>query len=231
MTARPQDLPPIAILGGTGPEGQGLALRWARAGLRIIIGSRDENRARMAAQEIAEHSGGDVDGMENAAAVAASDIVVLAVPFEGQIAILKHVKASFREKAVLITAVVPLAASIGDRSTRMLGVWQGSAAQQAAELVPAHVAVAGAFHNISASLLNTAGPVDSDVIICADDDRARGIASALAETIPGVRAVNGGKLENSRIVESLTALLVGINIRYKTHAAGIRITGLPAQHD
>ncbi|SRR5581483_5412158 len=218
----------IAILGGTGPEGQGLAVRWARAGLQVIIGSRDENRAHMAAQEVSERANCSVRGMENAAAVSAADVVVLAVPFEAQVATLKHVKASFRETAVLVTTVVPLASSVGDRSTRMLGVWQGSAAEQVAEIVPAHVMVAGAFHNISASLLNTTSPVDSDVIICADDGRARQIASALAESIPGVRAVNGGKLENSRIVESLTALLVGINIRYKVHS-GIRITGLPTE--
>jgi NADPH-dependent F420 reductase len=109
----------------------------------------------------------------------------------------------------------------------MLGVWQGSAAEQAAELVPPHVLVAGGFHNVSASLLNSAGAVECDVIVCSDHEKARRTAFELARLIPGVRPVHGGKLENSRIVEAITALLVGINIRYKVHSGGIRISGLP----
>jgi NADPH-dependent F420 reductase len=217
----------IAILGGTGPEGQGLGVRWARSGLRVILGSRDENRARLAAQELAERSGGEVEGMENAAAVAAADVVVLTVPFDAQIGVLKSVASSFRKGAVLISTVVPLATAIHDRSTRLLGVWQGSAAELAAELVPPHVAVVGAFHNVAASLLNSTGPVDCDVIVCSDDSRARHTAFELANRIPGVRPINGGKLENCRIVEAMTALLIGINIRYQVHTAAIRVTGLP----
>ncbi|MGE0406944.1 MAG: NADPH-dependent F420 reductase [Candidatus Korobacteraceae bacterium] len=219
----------IAILGGTGPEGQGLAVRWARAGLHVILGSRDDNRARLAAQELAERSGGEIEGMENSAAVAASDVVVLAVPFDAQISTLKHVAAFFRKGAVLLTTVVPLASAVNDRSTRLLGIWQGSAAELAAELVPAHVSVVGAFHNVAASLLNSTGPVDCDVVVCADDVRARRTAFELAARIPGVRPVNGGNLENSRIVEAMNALLIGINIRYKVHTAAIRITGLPEE--
>ncbi len=146
------DCSTVTILGGTGPEGQGLGVRWARSGLRVILGSRDENRAHLAAQELAERSGGEVVGMENSAAVAAADVVVLAVPFDAQVAMLKHVAGSFRKGAVLICTVVPLAAAIHDRSSRLLGVWQGSAAELAAELVPSHVTVAGAFHNVAASL-------------------------------------------------------------------------------
>jgi 8-hydroxy-5-deazaflavin:NADPH oxidoreductase len=227
MNERLPDWSTVTILGGTGPEGQGLGVRWARSGLRVILGSRDENRAHLAAQELAERSGGEVEGMENAAAVAAADVVVLAVPFDAQIAMLKHVSGSFRKDAVLISTVVPLATAIRDRSTRLLGVWQGSAAELAAELVPSHVAVAGAFHNVAASLLNSTGPVDCDVIVCSDEARARRTAYELAGRIPGVRPVNGGKLDNSRIVEAMTALLVGINIRYKVHTAAIRVTGLP----
>ena len=223
------NLSTIAIVGGTGSEGQGLAVRWARAGLQVIVGSRDERRAQTIAQQIAGRSNGKVTGMENALAVAATEVVVLAVPFEAQVATLTHVKTSFRRDAVLITTVVPLATSIGDRASRVLGVWQGSAAEQAAELVPPQVTVVGAFHNLAASLLSTDRPVESDVIICGDSDRGHQVASALAEAIPGVRAVNGGKLENSRIVESLTALLIGINTRYKVQSAGIRITGLDNQ--
>ena len=217
----------VAIIGGTGPEGRGLALRWAQAGLRVIIGSRDENRARMVAQEISEHvSGGTVDGMENAAAVATTDLVVLAVPFEGQAAIMKHLRESFRPGTTLVTTVVPLAAGVGDRSTRTLGVWQGSAAQQAAELAPPGVQVVAALQNVSAALLNSGVEVNCDVIVCADNARAKQIASALARKIPGVRALDGGGLENARLVEQITPLLITLNLRHKARMAGIRITGI-----
>ncbi len=219
----------IAIVGGTGPEGSGLALRWARAGETVIIGSRDLSRAQDAAARIAAKLGrqGQVQGLENPAAVAAAEVVVLTVPFTGQATLLKQLKPAFRPGAMLIDTTVPLAASIGGRATRSLGVWQGSAAQQAAELVPKGVGVAAAFQNLSAELLHAEEPVDCDVIVCSDDDRARQVASELAEKIPGVRALNGGSLENARIVEQLTALLITLNLRYDVHKAGLRITGLP----
>jgi hypothetical protein len=116
---------------------------------------------------------------------------------------------------------------VGGLPTRTLGVWQGSAAQQAAELVPEHVRVAAAFHNVSAGLLNSDAPVDCDVIVCSDDERARAVTSELAAKIPGVRAIDGGKLENARIVEQMTALILTINRRYKVHRSGLRFTGLP----
>jgi NADPH-dependent F420 reductase len=152
---------------------------------------------------------------------------VLTVPFEGHAALLKQLEGHFKPGSVLIDATVALAAAVGGRATRTLGVWQGSCAQQAAELVPEGVTVAAAFHNISADASTGDQPLDCDVIVCSDDKRARQIASQLAEKIPGVRAVDGGRLENSRILEQITALLIGINIRYKAHGAGIRITGLP----
>jgi 8-hydroxy-5-deazaflavin:NADPH oxidoreductase len=218
----------VAIVGGTGPEGRGLATRWARAGLRVIIGSRDENRANLTAHDICEHLGPNaaVEGMENTAAVRASDVVVLTVPFEGQAAILKQLRNHFRSGTVLVSATVPLASSVGDRGSRVLGVWQGSAAQQAAEMAPQGVAVVGAFHNISASLLETALPVECDVIVCTDNEKAKEAAYELARKIPGVRPLDGGKLENSRIVEQITALLITLNIRHKVHSAGLRITGI-----
>jgi len=220
----------VAIIGGTGPEGRGLALRWARAGLKVIIGSRDANRARTAAEELCRRLGpaATVEGMDNAGAVSASSTVVLAVPFEGQAAILKQLKPSFQSGAVLVCATVPLASSVGDRGSRVLGVWQGSAAQQAAELVPDGVSVVAAFENISADVLDGESDVECDVIVCADDQRARQVAFELARHIPGVRPVDGGKLENARIVEQITALLISINIRHKVHGAGFRITGIAA---
>jgi len=110
----------------------------------------------------------------------------------------------------------------------MIGVWQGSAAEAAAELLPPGVSIAAAFHNLGAELLAADGPVDCDVLVCSNDENARKLTMELAAKIPGVRALNGGKLENARIVESITALLIGLNIRYKVHSAGVRFTGLPA---
>jgi 8-hydroxy-5-deazaflavin:NADPH oxidoreductase len=218
----------IAIVGGTGPEGSGLALRWARAGESVVIGSRDGERARTAAMQIADKAGalGSVEGVENAVAVKMCDIVVLTVPFAGQAELLKQLKPSFRQGTVLIDATVPLATAVGGRPTRVLGVWQGSAAEQAQEMVGKNVVVVGAFHSLSATVLDGDGDVDCDVIVCTDDERARKVASDLAMKIPGVRAVDGGKLENSRIVEAMTALLITMNIRHKVHGAGWRVTGL-----
>jgi NADPH-dependent F420 reductase len=218
----------IAIIGGTGPAGMGLALRWARAGETIIIGSRDAQRAQDVATKIRERAGDQtkISGMENTAACAAADILALTVPFEGQAALLKQLKPAIRAGSILIDATVPLAAGIGGRASRTIGVWQGSAAQQAAELVPKGVNVVAAFHNVSADLLNGDDPLDCDIIVCGDDPNASQLTRELVAKIPGLRAIDGGKLENARIVEQITALLIGLNIRHKGHA-GIRITGLP----
>jgi len=221
---------PIAVIGGTGSAGSGLALRWARAGETVIIGSRDSARAEQTAEAIRKRAGENarVSGMENSAACAATDLLVLTVPFEGQAALLKQLKPAIRPGSILIDATVPLAASIGGRASRTLGVWQGSAAQQSAELVPKGVSVAAAFQNVSAEILNseTNEDIDCDVIVCSDDPNATQITLELAAKIPRVRAIDGGKLENARVVEQITALLIGLNIRHKGHG-GIRITGLP----
>jgi 8-hydroxy-5-deazaflavin:NADPH oxidoreductase len=220
---------PIAILGGTGPAGMGLALRWARAGETIVIGSRDAQRANESAGKIKQKAGSaQVSGMDNSAACAVADILVLTVPFEGQAALLKQLKPAIRPGSTLIDATVALAASVGGRASRTLGVWQGSSAQQAAELVPKGVSVAAAFHNLSAELLNGDAALDCDVIVCSDDPQASQLTRMLAAKIPGVRAIDGGKLENARTLEQITALLIGLNIRHKGHA-GIRITGLPPE--
>ena len=220
---------PTVVLGGTGPEGFGLALRWARAGETVIIGSRDAKRAQDAAQKIKERVGpqANVSGEENSAACVASDLLVLTIPFEGHANLLKQLKPVIRAGSILIDATVPLAASVGGRASRTLGVWQGSAAQQAAELVPKGVSVVAAFQNTSAEVLNGDEPVECDVIVCSDDPHASQAAAELAAKIPGVRAIDGGKLENARILEHITALLIGMNLRHKGHS-GIRITGLPS---
>ncbi len=219
---------PIAVLGGTGPEGFGLALRWAQAGESVIIGSRDANRAQEAAEKIKQKVGAaaKVSGSENISACSSADLIVLTIPFEGHATLLKQIKSAVKPNSIVIDATVPLAASVGGRATRTLGVWQGSAAQQAAELAPKGVSVVASFQNLGAELLNADGPVDCDVIVCGDDPNANHVARNLAIKIPGVRAIDGGKLENARILEQITALLIGLNIRHKGHS-GMRITGLP----
>ena len=219
----------IAILGGTGPEGLGLARRWARAGETIIIGSRDAARAEEAAGNLKKivGSSAQISGLENSAAAAAAPVIVLTVPFSGHAALLKQIKPVIQPDAVVIDTTVPLAASVGGRATRTLGIWEGSVAQQTAELVPRNVSVAAAFHNASAELLNSDEPVECDVLVCSDQPAATAIALDLAAKIPGVRGIDAGKLENARTVEQITALLIALNIRHKGHS-GIRITGLPA---
>ena len=219
---------PIAVLGGTGPEGFGLALRWAQAGETVIIGSRDAQRAQSAADKIKQRAGSSakVSGAENVAACAAADLLVLTIPFESHATVLKQLKPALRPGSIVVDATVPLAASVGGRASRTLGVWQGSAAQETAELVPQGVAVVAAFQNVGSEMLNTEGPVDCDVIVCSDDAEASRTVRSLAIRIPGVRAIDGGKLENARVLEQITALMIGLNIRHKGHS-GIRITGLP----
>ena len=219
---------PIAILGGTGPAGLGLALRLARAGESVIIGSRSAERAQEAANQIKQKiaSQVQVSGAENAAACAASDLLILTVPFEGQAALLKQLKPSIKAGSILVDATVPLASSVGGRASRMLGVWQGSAAQQTAEVLSKDVKVVAAFQNVSADMMNGNDPLECDIIVCSDFPEATKAASDLVVKIPGLRAIDGGKLENARIVEQITALLIGLNIRHKGHG-GIRITGLP----
>jgi hypothetical protein len=219
---------PIAILGGTGPAGQGLALRLARAGETVIIGSRSAERARETADEVKKKAGtqAQIIGEENVAACASSDLLVLTVPFEGQAGLLKQLKPAVKPGSILVDATVPLASSVGGRASRMLGVWQGSAAQQTAEILSKDVKVVAAFQNVSADVMNGDDPVECDIIVCSDFPEATKVVCDLAAKVPGVRAIDGGKLENARIVEQITALLIGLNIRHKGHG-GIRITGLP----
>lgn len=220
----------IAVLGGTGDQGFGLALRWAKVGEHVIIGSRQRQKAEDAARRLKEVLGQSVsvEGMENPSATATATITVLTVPFAAQIEILRSVEGSFKQGDILVDVTVPLATAIGGRATRTLGLWQGSAAQQAAELVPKGVRVVSAFNNVSAEALQAIDkPVDCDVIICGSDAEAKETVMKLAEEIPNIRAVNGGPLENAHVVEELTALLIGINSRYKVQCAGLRLTGLP----
>ena len=216
----------IAIIGGAGELGFGLALRFARAGAKVVIGSRDEAKAQEAATRVKAAIGGaDVSGLGNPEAAAKGTIVILAVPFSAQAAILKSIKPALKT-AILVDTTVPLAATVGGRPTRMLGVWEGSAAQAARELVPG-VPVVSAFHNVSADVLqDLSATPDCDILICGDDAAAKERVAVLVKLIPGLRPVDAGALEMSRIVESLTALLIALNRRHKVHHCGLRITGM-----
>jgi len=219
----------IAILGGTGAEGSGLAYRLAKAGEYVLIGSREAARAQETARLLRERIAGSaqIDGGDNPSAAAACDIAILTVPFSGVAPLLKQLKSVWKPGTIVIDTTVPLAATVGGAATRVLGVWQGSAAEQTRELLPPGVSLAAAFQNLGADVLAGDAPVECDVLVCSDDEKAKQMASELVGKIAGARALNGGKLENARIVESLTALLIGLNMRYKVHGAGIRFTGLP----
>jgi NADPH-dependent F420 reductase len=219
----------IAIIGGTGSEGFGLGLRWARAGETVILGSRDAERAQHAAEKIKQRVGADakVSGQENVSACASADTVVLTIPFENHAAILKQLNSALRPGTIVVDTTVPLAASVGGRATRTLGLWEGSVAEQTAETLPKEISVVSAFHNISSELLKGDDSIDCDVIVCGDNAQASLEVRKLAAKIPGIRAIDGGKLENTRIVEQIAALLIGLNMRNKGHHSGIRITGLP----
>lgn len=218
----------IAVLGGTGREGYGLALRWAKAGETVIIGSRDGSRAQASANKIREQLGANckISGAENLEACQTANIIVLTIPFEGHAALLKEIKAAIKPGGIVVDATVPLAVAVGGRLTRTLGVWQGSAAQQAAELLGPEIPVVAAFQNVSSGLLTSGESVECDVVVCGDHTEAKQTVRALAGKIPGVRTLDGGKLETARILEQITALLINLNMRYKTNS-GILFTGLP----
>jgi NADPH-dependent F420 reductase len=227
----------IAILGGTGDLGYGLSLRWAKSGREVVIGSRVGEKAEEAAEKVRTRvSGGSggvparVSGATNEEAVKRADIVVLAVPFPAQVATINSVKKELRAGQILVDCTVPLEATVGGAPTRILGLWEGSAAEQAARYVPEGVRVVAAFHNVPAhGLQEIETKVDCDVVVCGDEAAAREKLREWVELIPDLRYVDGGKLENARIVESITALIVGINRRYKVPGAGIRFTGLEAR--
>ena len=228
----------IAVIGGTGDLGLGLALRWAAEGVPIVIGSRDSARALQAADHIrkavqvasqrpASAAAPFAEGLTNAEATARATVVVLAVPFTAQAATLRDIRGSLADGSFLVDATVPLAATIGGKPTRMLGVWQGSAAEQAREIIPAAIPVLAAFHNVSSEALrDLAHPLDCDVLVCGDDSAAKERLFPLIQLIAGLRPIDAGPLELARIVESLTALLISINRRYKVPHAGLRVTGL-----
>lgn len=214
----------VAIIGGTGAIGLALATRLAQAGCEVVIGSRDEARAQAAAEGIA---GGRVSGASNGGAAGSAEIVFLCVPYASQASTVKGIADSLAPGAILVDATVPLATNVGGKPTRTLGVPDGSAAQQADALLPDAVTVVAGLHTVSAVLLaDTDHELDEDTLLCSDDRGAIAKVAAILELIPGLRAVDAGRLEQARVVEQMTALMISMNIRHKTHT-GVRITGLP----
>ncbi len=222
------DLEPIPIIGGTGALGAGLATRWAQAGAPVVLGSRSAERAEEAAAQVrAAVPDADVTGLENGEAATRGEIVFLTVPFRAQSENLNNLREALRPGQILVDCTVPLAAAVSGKATRSLGVWQGSAAQQAQEMVPDGVTVVAALHTVGApTLTDTGAELGEDVLVCGDKKADKARVARLIELIPGLRPVNAGALEMARIVEQLTPMLISVNSRYKAHA-GIRLTGLP----
>lgn len=207
----------VAVLGGTGEQGRGLARRFALAGLRVVLGSRDAGRAAAAAAELP----GTVEGADNAGAARAGDVVVVAVPWEGHRELLQSLAGELAGK-VVVDCVNPL--GFDKQGAFALPVEEGSAAQQAAAVLP-DSRVVGAFHHVSAVLLldEAVETVDTDVLVLGDDREATDLVQALVDVVPGMRGVYGGRLRNAHQVEALTANLISVNRRYKAHA-GLRVT-------
>jgi NADPH-dependent F420 reductase len=219
----------IAILGGTGDQGLGLALRFSKAGRPVVVGSRLEERALAAAEQVrGAVPDADVSGFENPVATPRARIVILSVPFEHVASTLKSIRSVLSPGQLVVSMGVPLATAVGDGAMRTVGIWQGSCAEMVAALVPKGVEVVSAFQNVSAHRLqHLTDPVDCDVLV-SGAKRARQEVMELCDLVPGLRAVDGGSLDNARIVEQITALLIGLNIRYKVpEGLGFRITGLP----
>jgi NADPH-dependent F420 reductase len=221
---------PVPIIGATGALGFGLALRLAHAEVPVVIGSRRPDAAAEAADKIREQvPDAQVEGLENAEAAGRGPIVILSVPFRAQSENLTNLKEVLEPGQILVDATVPLAAAVSGKATRLLGVPQGSAAEQAREMVPDGVEVVSGFHTVSAvNLGDLDQELGEDVLLCGDrkEPKAR-VATAIVKRIAGLRPIDCGKLEVARLVEGLTPLLISINVRHKPHHAGVRLTGLP----
>jgi NADPH-dependent F420 reductase len=217
----------VCIVGGTGALGFGLALRLGRAGVPVVIGSRDQRRAEEASRRAAiEVPEGSFAGRLNQSGVREADTVILSVPFRSQVENLANIHKTLTTGQLVIDTTVPLAAAFGGRATRSLGVWQGSAAEQARELLPDGVGVVSGFHTVSAGQLSDLDHrLDEDVLLCGDEREHKQRVIELVKKIDGLRPVDCGPLEMARIVEQLTPMIISINVRNKARA-GIKIGGL-----
>lgn len=216
----------VAVIGGTGDEGSGLAARWAKAGHDVVIGSRDRGRAEEAAAAISARAQADLAGFDNPSAAASAEAIVVTVPFSGQAAIYRSIADLIPEGAIVVDCTVPVAANVGGKATRTLGVWEGSAAQHAQGLLPKGTRLCAAFHSLAAAALNDLDvDLEGDVLTCGSKS-GKEVVKTLVEAIPRLRFVDAGPLEAARIVEPITSLLIGINHRYGTDRSGIHITGI-----
>lgn len=218
----------IAVIGGTGAEGFGLALRLGAAGHHVTIGSRSKEKGAASAADAAARIGGDasVAGTTNEDAAQGAEVVVVTVPFGGQADIYRALKPHVAPGTVVIDATSPLATAVGGRAWQVVRPWHGSAAEQAKALLADGVRIVAGFHTIAADALQALdAPIDSDVLVCGSDAEAKAIAGSLIEDIPNLRWVDCGELSMARIAETMTALLIAVNRTYKVHDSGFRIVG------
>lgn len=221
----------IAVIGGTGDEGFGLALRLAAAGHRIVIGSRSEERGAQAAERARERLGGDaaIDGTTNEAAVDRGELVFVTVPYAGQAEIYRSIKAHIPAGRIVVDTTTPLATAVGGRPWQVLTPWHGSAAEQAQAVLGEGVRLVAGFHTVAAEpLQDLEHPLEGDVLLCGSDDEAKAQVGELVEAIPDLRWVDAGALSMARIIEPFTALMVSVNRRYGIRTAGVRVTGRDA---
>ena len=222
----------VSVIGGTGPQGLGIALRLAIEGVEVIVGSRKEEKALTvvdeAKEKYADYDLSKMCGMANEDAAKEGDILILTVPLAAQKPTVEGIKEFCKDKIVL-DATVPLETAIGGKPFRFIDLMEGSAAERTASILEGTGAkVICAFCNISNShLSNIPEDIDCDCLIAGDDKEAKEIAAELINKIPGVRTIDTGILEKSRIIEKITPLLIGLNIKYKSHYGGLRITGIP----
>jgi 8-hydroxy-5-deazaflavin:NADPH oxidoreductase len=221
----------VAVVGGTGDLGFGLAVRLGAAGTEVIIGSRARDRAEQAAERAREAAGvsAPIDGAENPEAVAGADLIFVTVPFAGQAATYRALKEAWPDGAVVCDTTTPLATAVGGRSTHVLRPWHGSAAEQAKALLPGHARLVAGFHSVGAEpLTDHPHPVDADALLCGDDDEAKARIGGQVDLIPGMRWIDCGLLSMARVLEPVTALLISVNRRYGSKGSGVRLSGREA---
>ncbi len=218
----------VAVIGGTGEEGFGLTLRFAKAGHRLIIGSRSAEKGAASADRARELLGADalVEGTTNEEAATRGEVVFVTIPFGGQAEIYRVIKDHVAAGTIIVDCTSPLATAVGGRAWHVVRPWHGSAAEQAKAILPAGVRMVAAFHTVSGEALQDIGRhMESDVLVCGTDAQAKAIVGGLVEQIPRMRWVDAGDLTQARIAETLTALLISVNRAYKIHDSGFRVTG------
>jgi 8-hydroxy-5-deazaflavin:NADPH oxidoreductase len=220
----------VAIIGGTGDEGFGLALRLARAGQDVVIGSRAEERGQGAAQKAVELLGpgltGTLDGTSNEKAAASCEVVFVTVPYAGQADIYRSIRDAIPPDAIVCDTTTPLATAVGRPAWHLVTPWEGSAAEQAKAILPKSVRLVSGFQTISGhGLQDLDHDLEGDVLLCGAEAEAKATIGALVELIPALRWVDAGPLSMARVVERLTAVLVSVNRAYGVGTAGVRMTG------